>query len=307
VLLDMFQNVQIRSRGKQVCGTIVSVPAHPPAHAAHNGGNPATHFGRQMKKERVSRGWTLRDLSARTGINFSHLGRIENGHRPPTELVASACDRVFPERRGWFSEYYAELATWSEVPAGFKDWTELEDKSATLRVWSPGIVHGLLQTEDYARALLMTYPGVSAETVAARLAARMARQERLFGRDVLALFVVDVLSLCRLVGSAEVMAGQMRRLGEVAAMPNATLQMLPAVAHPTGSEIILSDDAAYAEHSAGGFVYGGETVTGLARLFDSLRAECQAASSTRALLGRMAEAWTTGGSQVFQALTAGPA
>jgi hypothetical protein len=40
-----------------------------------------------------------------------------------------------------------------------------EDQAATLRVWSPGIVHGLLQTEDYARALLSTYPGVTAEAL----------------------------------------------------------------------------------------------------------------------------------------------
>jgi transcriptional regulator with XRE-family HTH domain len=279
-------------------GNINDVPAH-------IGGNPATHFGRQMKKERVARGWTLRDLAARTGINFSHLGRIENGHRPPTEVVADACDRAFPERRGWFSEYYAELSTWSEVPAGFKDWTELEDKSAILRVWSPGIVHGLLQTEDYARALLMTYPGVSAEVVAIRLASRMARQGRLFERDVLVWFVVDALSLCRLVGSPEVMAGQMRRLGEVAAMPNVTVQVLPAVANPaTGSEIIISDEAAYAEHSAGGFVYGGETVSGLGRIFDSLRAECHKASESMALIERLAEAWTTGARAAIQALTA---
>jgi uncharacterized protein DUF5753 len=78
----------------------------------------------------------------------------------------------------------------------------------------------------------MTYPGVSAETVAARLASRMARQARLFERDVLVWFVVDALSLCRLVGSTATMAGQMRRLGEVAALPNVTIQILPAVAHP---------------------------------------------------------------------------
>ena len=281
-----------------ICGNINDM-------SAHIGGNPATHFGRQMKKERVARGWTLRELAARTGINFSHLGRIENGHRPPTEAVAAACDRAFPERRGWFGEYYAELSTWSEVPAGFKDWTELEDKSATLRVWSPGIVHGLLQTEDYARALLMTYPGVSAEVVAIRLASRMARQGRLFERGVLVWFVVDALSLCRLVGSAATMAGQMRRLGEVAAMPNVTVQVLPAVANPaTGSEIIISDDAAYAEHSAGGFVYGGETVSGLGRIFDSLRAECHKASESMTLIERLAEAWTTGARAAIQALMA---
>ena len=147
--------------------------------AVNNGGNPATHFGRQMRKERLARGWSLREFSARTGINIGHASRIENGKRPPTENVAAACDAAFPERKGWFTEYYEELSTWSEVPAAFRDWTEHEDQAATLRVWSPGIVHGLLQTEDYARALLSTYPGVTGEAVGARLAARMERQRRL--------------------------------------------------------------------------------------------------------------------------------
>ena len=64
------------------------------------------------------------------------------------------------------------------MPAAFKDWTEREDKAGALRVWSPGIVHGLLQTEPYATALLRTYPGVTDDAVAVRLAARMDRQRR---------------------------------------------------------------------------------------------------------------------------------
>ena len=77
-----------------------------------------------MRKERLARGWSLREFSARTGINIGHASRIENGKRPPTENVAAACDAAFPERKGWFTEYYEELSTWSEVPAAFKDWTE---------------------------------------------------------------------------------------------------------------------------------------------------------------------------------------
>ena len=53
--------------------------------------NPAlSHFGRQMKKERLARGWGLDELSRRTGINPGHLSRIENGRRPPTEALAVA-------------------------------------------------------------------------------------------------------------------------------------------------------------------------------------------------------------------------
>ena len=260
-----------------------------------------------MKKERLARGWSLREFSARTGINIGHASRIENGKRPPTGKVATACDLAFPERRGWFCEYYAEMSTWSEVPAAFKDWTEREDRAAALRVWSPGIVHGLLQTPDYARALLATYPGVTDQAVSARLAARMDRQRRLFTRDALAWFIVDELSLYRQVGSPETMTAQMRHMMTVARMPKMTMQVLPAVAHPaTGSEIIIADESAYAEHAASGFTYIGETVTALARIFDALRSECRKASESITLLERMAEAWT-GGSPLTAGPTEGPA
>src|SRR5580700_9543282 len=116
------------------------------------GTSTATHFGRQMRKERLARGWSLREFSARTGINIGHASRIENGKRPPTENVAAACDAAFPERKGWFTEYYNELRGWSEVPAAFRNWSELEENATALRVWKPGIMHGLLQTGDYARA-----------------------------------------------------------------------------------------------------------------------------------------------------------
>jgi len=258
-----------------------------------------------MRKERLARGWSLREFAARTGINIGHASRIENGKRPPTEKVAAACDAAFPERRGWFSEYYQELSSWSEVPAAFKDWTEREDGAVTLRVWAPGIVHGLLQTEDYARALLSTYPGVAAEAVGARLAARMERQRRLRARDVPAWFIVDELSLYRQVGTPEAMSAQLRHLRAAASGPGVTLQVLPPVAHPaTASEIIIADDSAYAEHAAGGFVYTGETVTALGRIFDSLRSECRKASESAALLERMAAAWT-GGSPLSAGPTAG--
>ena len=89
-----------------------------------------------------------------------------------------------------------------------------EDKARRLRDWMPGIVTGLLQTEDYARALLETYPGATGEAVNGRLAARMERQRRVLMRDdpPLVWFVVDEFALYRLVGSAEIMAAQMRQL-----------------------------------------------------------------------------------------------
>jgi lambda repressor-like predicted transcriptional regulator len=263
---------------------------------ANRGSGLVTHFGRQMKKERLAHGWSLREMSARSGIDIATLSRIENGKRPPTEKVAVACDAVWPERRGWFLEYYEESKSW--IPAGFRSWAEYEDKAVSIRTWTPGFLDGLLQTRDYARAQLETSLGASGEVVQARLGSRMDRQQRVLFRDdpPSACFVVDALSLYRRVGSAAIMAAQMAHLAEVAAMAHVTLQVLPAVEHPAGaSSFMVTDAAAYAEHVVGGFVYTDEEmVTSLARLFDSLRSESDKASESLAMIERLGKAWTGG-------------
>jgi transcriptional regulator with XRE-family HTH domain len=269
------------------------------------------YFGRQMKKERLARGWSLHEFAQRTGINAGHLSRIENGKRPPTGALADACDAAFPERKGWFTEYYEELRGWSEVPAAFRDWSELEDKAATLRVWMPGIVQGLLQTEDYARALIAAVPRTSPETAAARLDSRMERQQRILMRPdpPATWFIVDELSLYRCVGTPQVMAAQLRHLSAVASMPLVTLQVLPAIAHTANaSGFIMADDIAWCEHVAGGYVFTDEqTVSAIMVRFDTLRGECYRVSESAALLERMAGAWATGASPLTQTATAGTA
>jgi transcriptional regulator with XRE-family HTH domain len=256
------------------------------------------HFGRQLRKARMARGWSLDDLSRATGFNAGHLSRIENGARPPTEALALKCDEAFPERNGWFCDWYRESRTWSEVPAGFRDWAEYEDNAATLLVWETGVIPGLLQTEDYARALLATLPSVGPEAVKARLAARMDRQRRVLYRDdpPAALFLVDETSLHRVVGSPECMGDQMRHLLALATLPHVTLQAMPLVAHPaTQGGFIVAGEAAYAEHVAGGFTYTGERLSPFLRLFDTLRYECRRVSETTAIIERMCESWTTTG------------
>lgn len=260
----------------------------------YTGVNPVTHFGRQMRKERLARGWSLREMHARTEIAAGHLSRIENGLRPPTQLVADACDRVFPERKGWFREYYDESKSWT--PAGFRSWAEFEDRAVTLRAWSPGVLHGLLQTPGYARALLETSLEATDEMVETRLKARMERQRRVLMRDdpPSAWFVVDQLSLYREVGSAEVMSIQMRHLAAVARRPRVTVQVLPAVAHPANaSEIIVTESAAYVEHVLGGLVFTeDQNASILGALFNKIQAESFRASESLALIEEVAEIWT---------------
>ena len=177
------------------------------------------HFGKQLKKERLARGLGLVEFAKLTGLNAGHLSRIENGKRPPTEKVAAACDAAFPERKGWFTEYYQELRGWAEVPAAFKNWAEIEEKAVRLCDWWPSVVSGFLQTEGYARALIDVVPGTTPEqpphgwpiawnVSAASLAGTTPPK---------VMFIIDELALYRLVGTAEVMAAQLSRLFEVAA------------------------------------------------------------------------------------------
>lgn len=286
------------------CVNIVFMPVH-------NNQSPSTHFGRQMKKERQAHGWTLREFAARTGIDFSQASRIENGKQPPSANVARACDEAWPERRGWFSEYYEESKAWAEIPATFRSWSDYEDKSATLRAWTPSIIDGLVQTEDYARAQIATETGIDDREREARLQARTARQKRVLGRPSppRLTLLVDESALYRLVGSPAVMAAQLRYLLEVSARPNVVLQVVPEVGHDSlASAYLIADDAVWAENVVTGAVYvAPETVTAAEVRFDSLRSECIRRSESAALIERQVQAWTTGGSRPTRQVAAGSA
>jgi hypothetical protein len=134
-------------------------------------------------------------------------------------------------------------------------------------------------------------------SVSARLASRMERQRRVLYRDDPPSVgcIIDHTALYRLVGSPEIMAAQMRQLAGIASLPNVTMQVLPAVAHPaTASELIIADNnAAYAEHLAAGGVYTeDDTVDRLERILATIRAECYRASDSAAIIRKAEQAWT---------------
>jgi transcriptional regulator with XRE-family HTH domain len=271
-----------------------------------NGKGVAGHFGRQMRRDRLAHGWSTAELAKRTGLNAAHLGRIESGLRPPSVRVADALDKVFPERRGWYLQWLDDIRSAPEVPATFRSWSDYENQSATLRLWTPLIVDGLFQTEDYARALT-ALTGVAGEVAAARLGARMERQQRVLGRCRLS-YVLDQSALYRLVGSPEIMAAQLRHLIEAAALPNVVLQVMPEIAHNAlAANYVLADDAVWSEHMVSGGVYTDPViVSSVAACHDNLRGECLKVSESLALIGRLVEQWT-GGNQPTRPVTGAPA
>jgi len=270
--------------------------------------NPARYFGRQVRRARRAAGWTLTELGQRIGYDPGQISRIENGKRPPTELFARMCDEAFPELGGWFSEFYAESRTWIATPPWFRSWVEHEQQAATLRIWQLGVLSGLLQTEEYARAILAVNPGVTEDQISERLAARLARQAVLTRDDPpAAWFLVDEAALRRCVGSAGIMAGQLAHLLGVTRLPNVTIQVVPNIEHAgLLGGFAVAERAAYVETAVAGQVFeDAEIIAGLLTRFDTLRNEALRGSESLALIERMCEEWkAAGGKAATQVTTA---
>ncbi|ATZ25843.1 hypothetical protein SLAV_20095 [Streptomyces lavendulae subsp. lavendulae] len=131
-------------------------------------------------------------------------------------------------QQGWWNSY-------GDIPYG--PYIGLEAEAASIRLYEPSVIPGLLQTSAYARAVIAgTIPHVTAEQAGARLQVRLRRQDRLGApRDPLRLWaVLDESALRRVVGSRGVMREQLGHLTRLGAQPHITVQVLPhgVGAHP---------------------------------------------------------------------------
>jgi transcriptional regulator with XRE-family HTH domain len=144
-------------------------------------------------------------------------------------------------RRGWW-EAYSEV-----VPPEFAEYIELEAEAETIRCWSPQLVHGLLQTRDYAEATIMaelswmplTPPGHVRQFVEVRVGRQRAVTEQTQELQV----VLDESVLRRGMGGPRVMRDQLAYLADASQLANLCVRVLPLGGpHPvgTGAFILLS-------------------------------------------------------------------
>jgi hypothetical protein len=123
---------------------------------------------------------------------------------------------------GWWHAYSDILPTWLEAYVG------LEAAASVLRTYEVQLVPGLLQTEEYTRALIRQGSAVTEEEIVRRGELRASRQEILRRPDAPQLWaVVDEGALRRPVGGAEIVREQLKHLIEVTDHPAVTLQVLP--------------------------------------------------------------------------------
>jgi transcriptional regulator with XRE-family HTH domain len=204
-------------------------------------------LGQELRRLREDRGMTAEEVADRLLVSQSKISRLENGRRSISprdvrdlcgvyevddkKLVESLMQMARESRQqGWWHAF-AELSPSYSVYIG------LETDASSLRVYEPQVVPGLLQTPDYAAAVISgALPEVGDEEVSSRVQVRLRRQQRIWDdRAPLRLWaVVDEAAVRRSVGGAATMVEQMHRLAECSRLPNVTLQVMPfsAGAHP---------------------------------------------------------------------------
>jgi len=194
------------------------------------------HLRRLREAQGVSRedaGWEIR--ASESKISRMELGRVSFKERDIADLLTlygvddeEERERLLALARqantpGWWHRYGDVLPSW------FQSYLGLEASAALIRTYEVQFVPGLLQTEDYARAVVLLGHGrASAEEVDRRVALRMRRQRVLDGANPTQLWaVVDEAALRRPIGDPAVMRTQIKALLEATDRPSVRLQIIP--------------------------------------------------------------------------------
>ncbi|MEU0572347.1 helix-turn-helix transcriptional regulator [Nonomuraea sp. NPDC005983] len=197
-------------------------------------------LGSQLRRLREGRGVSREEAGhlirgSESKISRMELGRVGFKERDVSDLLTlygvvedearhAVLDLVATANEpGWWHRFNDILPTWFQAYVG------LEEAAARIRTYEVQFVPGLLQTKEYARAVVTAgSAGVGAEEIARRVDLRLERQ-RVFERPEGPVFwaVIDEAALRRPIGGAEVMRAQLEHLIDLMRQPNITIQVMP--------------------------------------------------------------------------------
>jgi transcriptional regulator with XRE-family HTH domain len=257
-------------------------------------------FAAELRAARAKAGLSRDELAALINYSASLVCLVENTTRVPTRAFAQRVDEALATP-GTFERMQEHLRA-APFPAWFRDWVETEREATSLRTWHPTLVDGLLQTEQYARALLSTRMGASDDEVEQMVAGRVDRQA-ILDRDVPPLLwaVLDEAVLRRPIGGRLVMAGQLDHLVEMAQRPNILIQIIPveAGAHEGVNGAFLIADCknapsvVYLETALTGLVVDNpEDVAAVTLTYETLRSEALPRARSLEMLKEVSKSWT---------------
>ncbi|MET8379908.1 DUF5753 domain-containing protein [Streptomyces microflavus] len=189
---------------------------------------------------RVQRDWSQDRLGDEIGYSAAAVSAMETCAQPASDAMLVALKRVLSEGSDVFetARLYMRM---ERLPEQFQDYALLEQAAISLQLFATNVIHGLFQTEAYARALIGGgHPPLPDERVEELVQLRMARTA-LFDRAPLPMIeiVIDESVLHRVIGSEDIMREQLLHLVECARRRNVTLLVLPM------------DAGKYGEYAAG--------------------------------------------------------
>ena len=263
-----------------------------------------------MRRLRETAGLTIDDAAETLLCDRSKMNRIETGHRGVrlidlrlllerygvtdqtrrAELTQMAKDA---RRKDWWDSRYGDLLS----EHAYSDYLMLENDAQWLRCYEALLVPGLLQSEEYARAIFAaSRPEATAEQIDALVEVRLARQENL--DDLRFWAVIDEAALRRPIGGVAVMRDQLQCLAKK--RKGVTLQVLPfaAGAYPgmDGSFVLLgfsdrADPNAVWQENLGGslFLEDPEDVDRYTQVYEYLKAQALGPSESREMIVHLAE------------------
>jgi transcriptional regulator with XRE-family HTH domain len=184
-------------------------------------------FGQTMKMLRLQKGLEREEFGRRLGYSASTVASFEQGRRIPSPRTIERADEVL--EAGGLLCVWKEQVERAQYPVFFQGMAVLEKEAMELLAYDTLVVNGLLQTEEYMRALLtMRRPPLKQDTVEQRVAARLARQDALDREPApLLSFVMDESVLRRRYGGTEVQRGQLEHLLLIGRRRNVELQVMP--------------------------------------------------------------------------------
>ncbi|ONK13788.1 helix-turn-helix transcriptional regulator [Streptomyces sp. MP131-18] len=257
--------------------------------------SPLGHFKFEVRAAREGRKQSQRHLANGTGYSIAYVSKVENGVLMPSVSFAERCDVVFGTG-GLFTRLRRRINE-TEAPSWFVPYLKLEPKAHRIFDWSVHCFIGLLQTEDYARAILRAgNPHESADTIEGMVKGRMRRPREAFGGDAGPRLWAVIHEACvrSVVGGPQVMAAQLDHLIDIAQSPTIDVQIMPftagaAAAHSPAFTVLTfadrSPDTLWSDGPTGGrLTQIDTTVSNAAEVHERLRAHAAAPEDSLAFI-----------------------
>ncbi|WP_329025591.1 MULTISPECIES: helix-turn-helix transcriptional regulator [unclassified Streptomyces] len=194
--------------------------------------SPQAAYGARLRRVREARGWIQDHIATMVGCTGRHISAIETGRKSATLPFSRKLD-VALELVGTPESFERE---WREMKhgsllEGFPEYVGYEARAVEIRLFEIGLIPGLMQTPEYARAIAngdLQRGSITPEQAEERVSFLLERQATLVRpRPPMVFVVMDESCLLQAVGGPKVMNTQLQRLEELAALPNWFVHVSP--------------------------------------------------------------------------------